>query len=300
VAKIFRQNWTVQGTDFPDIQRTCYFQELLYLQTVFSDNTDKITACFVIPWFLAVECTEFSKTVCCEQNLVRAVVCNHNLRPVYHRSEYEGQNVFSKRKGLAILYFQFLSGEIHLGEKVFHHGKGFCVCNNGCFRICFYEVFNIRRVIRLHMLHDQVIRFSAIQCFRNICQPFIRKVCIYGIHNCRFFIENYVRIVCHAVRHSVLTFKKVYLMIVDSRVDNILCNLHKNPYPFHLVFSCPEPAPNRIFLYYPMMEKKASKNSKDYYFYLLSSVYTHDIPFPQLANHHNTSILQACSFVSLS
>ena len=150
------------------------------------------------------------------------------------------------------------------------------------------------------MLYDQVIRFSAIQCFRNICQPFIRKVCIYGIHNCRFFIENYVRIVCHAVRHSVLTFKKVYLMIVDSRVDNILCNLHKNPYPFHLVFSCPEPAPNRIFLYYPMMEKKASKNSKDYYFYLLSSVYTHDIPFPQLANHHNTSILQACSFVSLS
>ena len=89
-------------------------------------------------------------------------------------------------------------------------------------------------------------------------------------------------------------------MIVDSRVDNILCNFHKNPYPFHLVFSCPEPAPNRIFLYYPMMEKKASKNSKDYYFYLLSSVYTHDIPFPQLANHHNTSILQACSFVSLS
>ena len=57
-------------------------------------------------------------------------------------------------------------------------------------------------------------------------------------------------------------------MIVDSRVDNILCNLHKNPYPFHLVFSCPEPAPNRIFLYYPMMEKKASKNSKDLLFLL--------------------------------
>jgi hypothetical protein len=49
-----------------------------------------------------------------------------------------------------------------------------------------------------------------------------------------------------------------------------------------------------------MMEEKASKNSKDYYFYLLFSVHTHDIPFPQLANHHNASILQACSFVSLS
>ena len=245
MAKIFRQNRTVQGTDFLDIQRTCYLQELLYLQTVFSDDADEITACFIIPRFLAVECAEFSEAVCCEQNLVGAVVCNHNLRPVYHRSEYEGQNVFSKRKGLAVLYFQFLSGEIHLGEKVFHHSKGFCICNNGCFRICFYEVFNICRVIRLHVLYDQVIRLSAIQCFRNIFQPFIRKVCIYGIHNCSFFIENYVRIVCHAVRHFVLTFKQVYLMIVDSRVDNILCNLHKNPYPFHLVFflpgTCSEP-----------------------------------------------------------
>ena len=50
---------------------------------------------------------------------------------------------------------------------------------------------------------------------------------------------------------------------------------------------------------FPTMDKDG-KNSKDYYFYLLFSVHTHDIPFPQLANHHNTSILQACSFVSLS
>jgi len=53
-----------------------------------------------------------------------------------------------------------------------------------------------------------------------------------------------------------------------------------------------------------MMEEKARKKQgkivKITIFYLLFSVHTHDIPFPQLANHHNTSILQACSFVSLS
>ena len=100
--------------------------------------------------------------------------------------------MFAECQALAVGNDQFFTFQIHASEEVFHHGKGLCICNNGCIRICFHEIFDVCRMIRLHMLYNQIIRLCSIQDFGNISKPFFCEVCIYRIHNCDLFIFDHI------------------------------------------------------------------------------------------------------------
>ena len=74
VAQVFFQNGTMERADGLDVQSSGNLQKLLHLHAVFSDDTDEIAACFIIPGFVSIQSTEFSETVSCKENLVGAVV----------------------------------------------------------------------------------------------------------------------------------------------------------------------------------------------------------------------------------
>ena len=81
-------------------------------------------------------------------------------------------------------------------------------------------------MIRFHMLYNQVIRFAAIQNLLQVIEPFVRKVCVYRIHDCHFLIKDHVGIIGHAVWNLILSLEKVYLMVVYTCIFDGICDFH--------------------------------------------------------------------------
>ena len=151
---------------------------------------------------------------------------------MHHGSENEGQVVVSKVESAAICNLQLLSFQVET-EEILDHSEGFGVGYDGGFRINLQKACHICCVVRLHVLYDQVVWLAAFQDAVQIIQPFVSEICIYSIHDCDFFIQDYVGIVCHAVWNFVLTFEKVNLMIVYACVADGVCNFHRGSSPFY-------------------------------------------------------------------
>ena len=77
-------------------------------------------------------------------------------------------------------------------------------------------------MIRLHMLNHQIIRLPAAENRFQIVKPFVRKSRVYGIHHGNLAVRDNIGIIGHAVRHRILTFKKIDSMIVYPDAVNIL------------------------------------------------------------------------------
>ena len=76
------------------------------------------------------------------------------------------------------------------------------------------------------MLNDEIIRLSAVKYIGKIIEPFMTKTCVNRIHNGNFIINDNIRIICHSVFNNVLTLKKVDIMVINTNVFNVLCNIH--------------------------------------------------------------------------
>ena len=75
----------MQRADHLDIQSGSLFQKILNLYAVFANDVDKIASCFVFPWLVCIQGTEFTETVSGEQDLFGLLISNHNFRPVNKR-----------------------------------------------------------------------------------------------------------------------------------------------------------------------------------------------------------------------
>ena len=153
------------------------------------------------------------------------IICHDDFRPMDKGSTDKLQLVRTKIQ--CITFFDNLSvwcniSTIQILQHVKRHGR----CHNSCFRILFQESRNACRVIRLHMLHDQICRFVITQYRSNVTKPFFRKMAINRIHDGSLFINNNIRIVCHAFRYDILTFKQIDIMVIDTDITNILCDFH--------------------------------------------------------------------------
>ena len=225
ISQVFFQDWSMQRTDRLNVQSGCFFQQVLYLCTVFSNDTDVVTACLTCPVFFYIESTEFSETICGKQNLVICIISNDYFWPMYHRSSYKCQCMLSKCQCIAFFNYHLSVSKI-CAEELLHHHKCFLRGNNlGIFE-CLHKVSNIRGVVRLHMLNNQVIRTAGTENRLNVVQPLMCKAGIYRIHNCNLIIHDHIRIVCHTILYYILSLKQVHIMIVHTYILNVFRNLH--------------------------------------------------------------------------
>ena len=223
----------MQRTDCLNIQCRSSFEKFLNLRTVFSNNSNIVTTCFAVPVLFYIKRTKFTKSVCGKQNLVCAIIGNHNFRPVYHRCKYKCKYMFAKCQAFTISNYQFSVTEIHTSEKVLHHGKSLSIGYNSYLRIGFDKILDIGCMIRFHMLYDQIIRLRTIQHICHIAKPLFCKMRIYSIHNCNLFVHDNIRVVRHTVRNIILSFKQIYLMIIDTYIINIISDFHCYHKPPH-------------------------------------------------------------------
>ena len=89
-------------------------------------------------------------------------------------------------------------------------------------------------MVRLHVLHNEVIRATAVKLRFEVLQPFHAEVGVYRIHDGNFFIEDDIGIIGHAVFYGVLPLKKVYVMVVYADIANIFCYKHVKALPYVL------------------------------------------------------------------
>ena len=132
---------------------------------------------------------------------------------------------------VAVLDDQLLHGGIKIKE-LSHEGKGLGVSDYSRVGIDIEEIEDICGVVRLHMLHDQVIGLTAAQNFAEFSEPLICKFYIHGIHDGDLLVHDDVGIVGHAVGDYILALKQIDDMIVDTDVLDRICDLHIWSSPF--------------------------------------------------------------------
>ena len=204
------------------VQRRRLFKQGLYRRSVFAHNIHIIAARLTVPVLLSVQRPELAETVCRKQNLLRLLVRYHDLRPMYHGSHIKVQGMTAQTQTVPFLYLHFSAAEIH-GKKLRQHGKGLGTSHHRQFRILFANPLDIGGMVRLQMGYHQIIRQTPgriVQFPFQIGKPLLRGPGVHGIHDGDFFVYNQVGIVRYPVRHPVLTFKQVDLMVVAADITH--------------------------------------------------------------------------------
>ena len=229
----------MQRADNPDIQCCGLLQHRLHLRAVFADDSEVIPSCFTGPAFLVhgVQRAELAEGVRAEQHLVLLVVGHHDLRPVHHRRGNELQRMAAELQCVPFLCDDPPAGVIFAG-KVLHHGEGLGRRHDLRFRILLRESFDAGGMVRLHVVHDQVVRLPARQRSFQVFQPGAGEVPVRGIHDRNLFIQDHIGIVGHAFRHDVHSLKQVDFVIVHADIINVLCNAAHVRFSFRNVLNC--------------------------------------------------------------
>ena len=226
IPQILRQHGAMQGADDGNVQPGGLFQQRLHLRAVLAHDADVVPAGFVRPVFFHVQSTELAEAVSGEENLVIGIIGHNDLRPVNHGRTHKGQGVLAQAQGIALAHHNAPIGVV-VAEEVLHHHERLGGGNHGRLGVDLQEIGDVGRVVRLHVLHHQVVRLAAAQGVLNVVQPLMGKAPVYGVHDGDLFVHDGVGIVAHAARDNVLSLEQVDRMVVDADVPDVLCDCHK-------------------------------------------------------------------------
>ena len=81
-------------------------------------------------------------------------------------------------------------------------------------------------MIGLHVVHNEVVRLTAIQRLANVGKPLVAEVLVNGIHHGDLLVEDHIRIVGNAVGHGVQALEQVNLMVVDANIEDAVGDVH--------------------------------------------------------------------------
>ena len=225
IAQVLRQNGAVEGTDDGDVQAGRLLQQLLHLSAVFADDAEVVAPRLTGPVLLNIQSAELAEAVGGEKDFVRRVIGDHDLGPVDHGGHIEAQSVAAQGKGVALCHGDAALGTVS-AEELLHHDEGLAGGDDGGLGIEPEEIGNVGRMVRLHVLHDQIVRLSAAEDGLQIVQPFVGETGVHRVHDGDLLVQNDVGIVGHAVGHRVLTLEQVHLMVVYTDIKNVVGNAH--------------------------------------------------------------------------
>ena len=223
MPQVLLEDGSMEGADGFNFQAGCLLQQLLHLHSVLAHDADVIAAGFIVPRFFCIQCAELAEAVGGEQHLVGSIVAHHHLGPMHHGRKHKGQAVLAQGQGLPV-------GDRHLGalrqggEELPHHHKGLGVAHQGCLGIALQKQLDVGGMVRLHMLHHQIIRLSVSQHGGDVFQPLCAEVGIHRVHDGNLLVQNHIGVVRHAAGHHILPLEQVNLMVVDTYITNIIGN----------------------------------------------------------------------------
>ncbi len=228
ILQVLLQHRPVERTDLPNLQPRRLLQHVLHLGAILPHDADIIPPGLIRPVLLHVQSPELPEAVRREQHLVRRVIGHHHLGPVHHGRAHEAQLMPPQIQLRPVCH----GHPLHLSpqrEELVHHLKGRGGSHHLGLRILFQEKGDTGRVIRLHMLHHQVIRPAPSQGCLHVPQPQGAKPRVHGIHHRDPLVQYHIGIVGHPARHLILPLEQIHLVIVHAYIQNIVRHLHLAP-----------------------------------------------------------------------
>ena len=116
------------------------------------------------------------------------------------------QRVAAQRQGVPFLDNDAAVGVVG-AEVGLHHIERLRRGNDGCLRVGLRKGIHRAGVVRLHMLHNEVIGCALAQRGGNLGNPLIGEVGVHTVHNRDLVIANQVRIVRHTVGNVILALE---------------------------------------------------------------------------------------------
>ena len=77
-------------------------------------------------------------------------------------------------------------------------------------------------MIRLHVLHYKIVGSSVAKHTSDVPEPLFSEVPVDRIHYRDLLIHDHVRVISHARGDIILTFKKIYPVIINACVEDIV------------------------------------------------------------------------------
>ena len=218
----------MKGADRLNFHRRGLFQQRLHLGAELAHDAEVVAPRLAGPalGILHIQRAELAQSVGGEQHLVRAVIGDDHLRPVYHGGRQEGEGVAAQRQRVALAHHQAAVGVVAAVELLHHperrlrghhHGGGVGV----------HKAHDVGAVIRLHVLHHQIVRRAALQRRRQAVHPLLAEMGVHRVHHGDLLVQNDVGVVGHAQRHVVLPLKQCHLMVVDADIPDIVADKHE-------------------------------------------------------------------------
>ena len=131
----------------------------------------------------------------------------------------------AQNKLLAVLDDLLLHGRI-LAVELLHKGECLGISHYDRIGIDLQKQSDIRGMIGLHVLHDQIVRLSAAENGLEVSQPLFSEVLVNSVHDRDLLVHDDIGIVRHSERNHILSLEQVYLMIINANILDVICNLH--------------------------------------------------------------------------
>ena len=199
----------------------------LGLRTVLADDAEVVAARLAVPAFgvLHVVRAELAEAVRAEEHLVGRIVRDDHLGPVDHRGRHEMELVRTEVEHVALLHH--LARRRHGGtEELLHELERLDGGDDRRGRILREEAVDVRRVVRLHVLHHEVVGRAAGERRLDVGEPGVAEALIHRVHHGDLPVDDHVAVVGHAARDDVLSLEEVDVVVVHADVLDVVADCH--------------------------------------------------------------------------
>ena len=229
-AQVLSPNRTVCGTQDLDIHRTGFCQDVLDLLAVLADDVAVIAAGIREPVLLevhlvgkeiAVERTEAAERIRREQRSGNRVIGHHNFGPVDHRCRDEGQCMLADVQGVALAHQDAAVRDV-AGEELVQDQGGRQGADHLGIRIAYQHLGDGGAVVRLHVVHDEIVQISPVQHRGQILKKLTCYRAVHRIDQNRLLIQNHIGVVCHAAGNGIYVLEQLDAPVAHADVDDVV------------------------------------------------------------------------------
>ena len=236
VVEVLREDRAVERADGLDVAAVELGERGLHVLAELAHDAEVVTARLAVPGLVDVERAELAERIGREEHLGGRVVGEHDLGPMDERRGEEGELMRAEREGLAVLDDAAPAREPG-AEVVLHHVEGADGADDLRLGIALGEDGQVRAMVGLHMLDDEVVGRAAVEDLLELAEPLVGEIGAHAVHDRDLLVHDDIGVVCHAVGHDVLALEEVELMVVHADVvDAVRDALHGYP-PFSSITS---------------------------------------------------------------
>ena len=177
----------------------------------------------------AVNSAESTESIPAEKGVLLLNPSHHRLRPVYHRNCVETESAASKAHFFSLLDdLDFLCSDAVI---TLNHRNSLGSGQNSCLRISLKYACDEGRVVRLHVVDNEIVQTSACKHFLNFCKILVGIGTLYGVYERNLLICNYIGIVCDAIRKRPHAFEPFCLHVGHTDIINSVTDF------YHIIFT---------------------------------------------------------------